>query len=145
MFLLSKVFFEAKCASANIKCLVAAHSKPGFFWETFSAFNLWILTIRTLFSSLWSWAEFGCNSDHSWIILLKVSKSQKQNCHPKLIPKMNRRICFSILTVRNYLKLEIETSSFMYFRTLRIEKQICLFFLWRSFGTTILLLRFTDL
>ena len=43
-------------------------------------------------------------------IYLKVSKSQKQNCHPKLLPRMNGRICFSILTVRNYLKLEMEIS-----------------------------------
>ena len=33
----------------NIKCLVTAHSNPGFFRKTFSAFNLWILTVRTLF------------------------------------------------------------------------------------------------
>ena len=73
-------------------------------------------------------------------LLIKVGKSQKHNCRPKLIPKMNGRICFSILTVRNYLKLEIETSSFMYFRTLRIEKQIRPFVFGKS-----LCLRFTDL
>ena len=31
----------------------------------------------------------------------------------KLLPKTKGRICFSILTVRNYLKLEIEIRSFL--------------------------------
>ena len=50
---------------------------------------------------------------------------------------MNRRICFSILTVRIYLKLAIETSSFKYFRTIRIEKHIFRFVFGRSFCPTI--------
>ena len=66
-------------------------------------------------------------------IILKVSKTQKQNCWKKLLPKMNKRICFSILTVQNYLKLEISISSFMYFRTVRIEKQIRPFIFGRNF------------
>ena len=53
---------------------------------------------------------------------LNVSKSQNKIMKPKLLPKTNRRICFSILTVQIYLKLAIKTSSFKYFRTIRIEK-----------------------
>ena len=64
---------------------------------------------------------------------LKVNKSQKQNCRKKLLPKMNGRVCFSILMVRNHLKLEISISSFKYFRTVRIEKQIRPFIFGRSF------------
>ena len=63
----------------------------------------------------------------------KVGKSQKQNWRKKLLPKMNGQICFSILTVRNYLKLEILIASFKLFRTVRIEKQICPFIFGRNF------------
>ena len=75
---------------------------------------------------------------------LKVSKSQKQNWRKKLIPKTNGRICFSILTVQKYLKLEIKISSFRWFRTVRIEKQIHPLVLEEVFSS-ILLLRFIDL
>ena len=64
---------------------------------------------------------------------LKVSKYQKLNCRKKILPKMNGGICFSILTVRKYLKLEIEISSFKWFRTIRIEKQTRPFIFGRSF------------
>ena len=77
----------------------------------------------------WAWVEPRKDLTH----LLKVSKSQKQNWWKKLLPKMKGRICFCILTVRIYLKLEIEISSFRWFRTVRIEKQICPFGFGRSF------------
>ena len=48
----------------------------------------------------------------STVLKLKVSNSQKGIVEPKLLPKTNDQICFSILTVRIYLKLEIEISSF---------------------------------
>ena len=67
------------------------------------------------------------------MLLLKVSKSQNKIIEPKLLPKTNGQICFSILTVRIYLKLAIATSSFKYFRTIRIEKQICSFVFWEKF------------
>ena len=51
---------------------------------------------------------------------------------------MNGRICFSILTVRKYLKHESRSSSFKYFRTVKIEKQIHPFVFGRSYGSTIL-------
>ena len=63
---------------------------------------------------------------------LKVNKSQKQNYQKKLLPKMNGRICFSILIVRNYLKLEISISSFKYFRTVKQKNQIRLFGCWEN-------------
>ena len=79
--------------------------------------------------------------------LVKVSKSQKQNCQKKLLPKTNGQICFSILTVRNYLKLEISISSFKYFRTVRNQdrKTNSSVRFWKKFFSTILLLRFIDL
>ncbi len=64
---------------------------------------------------------------------LKVSKSQSKIIEPKLLPKTNGQICFSILMVQNYLKLEILISSFKYFGTVRIEKQIRPFVFGRSF------------
>ena len=66
-------------------------------------------------------------------VFLKVNKSQKQNWRKKILPKQNGQICFSILTVRDHLKLEILTSSFKYFRTIRIEEQIRPFVLGRIF------------
>ena len=70
-------------------------------------------------------------------LTVKVSKSHNKFIRPKLLPKTNRRICFSILMVRIHLKLAIKTSSFKYFRTIRIEKQIRWFIFGRSFGSII--------
>ena len=76
---------------------------------------------------------------------IKVSKSQNKIIEPKLLPKTNGQICFSILTVWIYLKLAIETSIFKYFRTIRIEKQIPSLVFWEKLWLDNLLLKFTDL
>ena len=49
------------------------------------------------------------------------------------------------MTVRKYLKLEILISSFKYFRTVRIEKQIRLFVFWEKLTDHKLLSKLTDL
>ena len=105
---------------------------------TFSHFRTQRGGKRKLFNGSFSIPfPFYMISSRNWLTYmlstLKVSKSQKQNCRKKLLPKMNERICFSILTVRNYLKLEISISSFKYIRTVRIEKQIRSFIFGRSF------------
>ena len=99
----------------------------------------WIIYFCPVFNlfSLINWEAWINREDGKSTIIgkyiLKVNKSQKQNWRKKLLPKPNRRICFSILTVRNHLKLEVSTSSFKYFRTVRIEKQIRPFVFGRSF------------
>ena len=105
---------------SNLIGLQLWQPKPILFFKTFGLFFLFLLTCMVLCSLYFQFT-------------LKVSKSQKQNCRKKLLPKMNGQICFSILTIRNYLKLEIEISSFKWFRTVRIEKQIRPFIFGRSF------------
>ena len=77
--------------------------------------------------------------------LLKVNKSQNTNVEQKLLPIMKKGDCFSILTIRIYLKLEIETSSFKYFQTTRIEKQIRSFVFWEKVWLDNFVLKFIDL
>ena len=72
----------------------------------------------------------------------KGQQISKQNCRAVTSLK---RICFSILTVRKYLKLEFSISSFKYFRTVRIEKQIRSFVFGRSLLLDNFVLISTDL
>ena len=55
-----------------------------------------------------------------------------------LFPKTNEGICFSIQTVRKYLKLEFRDSSFKYFRIVRIKKQIRPFVFWEKLWLEVL-------
>ena len=77
--------------------------------------------------NLWSVQTLRTHGSYDWMLekyrRLKVSKSQNKIIGPKLLPKTNRRICFSIPTVWIYFKLAIQTSSFKYFQTIRIEQK----------------------
>ena len=65
--------------------------------------------------------------------VVKVSRSWNKIVEPQLLPKKQNWICFSILTTRKYLKLEIQSTS----ESSGWKKIVCLFF-GRSYGSTIL-------
>ena len=80
------------------------------------------------------WVQF-LDIDHVQTSLCEMSVDLETKLSSSIFSqKTNKRICFSIMRIRKYLKLEIKISRFKYFLTVMAIKQIRLFVFWENLG-----------